>query len=81
MDNTTALEIIARESNPAEPEQWRSLANGGRLTIPLSIIASLEAACLLERLRCEGKLVKVTDRRGHVRLTEAGWQAAAKRTR
>lgn len=75
VNNKTALEILARESDPTEREQWRSLANGARLTIPLLTVVGLEAAGLIERLRCDGKLVRVTDRRGHVRLTEAGWQA------
>lgn len=81
MDTTQAFAIIARESDPDEPDMWRSLANGARLTIPLPTIVSLEAAGLIERLRCDGKLVKVTDRHGHVRLTKAGWQAVTSPTK
>lgn len=74
----SALSILARESDPSEPEMWRSLANGDRSTIPLPSIVALEAAGLIERLRCDGELVVATDRRGHVRLTSAGWAEIAK---
>lgn len=86
MENATALEILAGESDPADHEQWRSLANGARATIPLATVASLEATGLIERLRYDGQLVHVTRRhttttdRGHVRLTKAGWQAVTSPT-
>lgn len=85
----SALIILARESDPGEPEMWRSLANGARLDIPLPAIAAMEAAGLIERLRCDGELVTATDGdgrslvgdlgRGHARLTSAGWAEVAKR--
>lgn len=74
-----ALAILARESDPSEPERWRSLANGARLDIPLPTVAAMEAAGFVERLRCDGELVMAADRRGHVRLTSAGWAEIAKR--